>query len=458
MKTRLGRYFSSWWTPMAATVLLLGSLLAQDAVGNFPYLDIAIVVLLIASLISVLGFGINMLASKYFTRGLVSIIFFMMAATASYLLGFSSIVTFMFFIDSISQEKDTFGKDIEVPEDMAIEWPSRWFALPDQVAANLAKDAEGIELLAGFTDRTAAGSGSRQISVDLPVLNSFVGADRGLLLRHLATSAKWRVGERRGQVYAHRRFVTYGGRWQNSLSGYYTEHDFDAWGRIYFQYFQVRIIVGPDGPVMSWPWTDELTDAAIGAGSVTLRSNQSINDGYESYLVLRSDGPALEIYEEAKTRSRSFTANALERVEAELTALWHSDVARTSGFDPELMPPESINRGNPEIDLVHGSQGGIYVVYAYVNPGEDGFVYLKAYEATTDTRLSPVRISERSTEYVGWSDDPDEVFFYNTQITVYEGSWEVYYPARFELWFVPASGGPERKLVEKIFMVEGWQR
>ena len=85
MKTRLGRYFSSWWTPMAATVLLLGSLLAQDAVGNFPYLDIAIVVLLIASLISVLGFGINMLASKYFTRGLVSIIFFMMAATASYL-------------------------------------------------------------------------------------------------------------------------------------------------------------------------------------------------------------------------------------------------------------------------------------------------------------------------------------------------------------------------------------
>jgi hypothetical protein len=63
-----------------------------------------------------------------------------------------------------------------------------------------------------------------------------------------------------------------------------------------------------------------------------------------------------------------------------------------------------------------------------------------------------------TTEYLGWSDDPTEVFFYNTQITVHEGSWGVYYPARFELWFSPASGGPARKLLEKIYKIEGWQR
>jgi len=28
----------------------------------------------------------------------------------------------------------------------------------------------------------------------------------------------------------------------------------------------------------------------------------------------------------------------------------------------------------------------------------------------------------------------------------------------FELWFVPDSRGKERKLIEKIFKIEGWQR
>ncbi len=32
------------------------------------------------------------------------------------------------------------------------------------------------------------------------------------------------------------------------------------------------------------------------------------------------------------------------------------------------------------------------------------------------------------------------------------------YAARFELWFVPDSGQGERKLLERIFKIEGWQR
>ena len=34
--------------------------------------------------------------------------------------------------------------------------------------------------------------------------------------------------------------------------------------------------------------------------------------------------------------------------------------------------------------------------------------------------------------------------------------WGIYYPARIEIWFRPAAGGAPRKLVEKIFRVEGW--
>lgn len=103
-------------------------------------------------------------------------------------------------------------------------------------------------------------------------------------------------------------------------------------------------------------------------------------------------------------------------------------------------------------------QGGIYFVYAHVNPGEPGYAYLKVFEATKNTPLSASRMPERSTEFIGWSDKTNDQFLYNSEITVYEGDWEVYYPARFELWFVPDSGKPERKLIEKIFKIEGWQR
>lgn len=47
---------------------------------------------------------------------------------------------------------------------------------------------------------------------------------------------------------------------------------------------------------------------------------------------------------------------------------------------------------------------------------------------------------------------------FECEMTIYEGGWGIYYPARFELWFAPDSGKPERKLAERIFRVEGWER
>jgi hypothetical protein len=42
--------------------------------------------------------------------------------------------------------------------------------------------------------------------------------------------------------------------------------------------------------------------------------------------------------------------------------------------------------------------------------------------------------------------------------TIYEGDWGKPYAARFEVWFFPDNGGKERKLIEKNFKIEGWQR
>jgi hypothetical protein len=57
-----------------------------------------------------------------------------------------------------------------------------------------------------------------------------------------------------------------------------------------------------------------------------------------------------------------------------------------------------------------------------------------------------------------FSENDNLKFIYESPITIYEGDWGVYYPARFELWFVPDSGQQERKLIEQIFKVEGWMR
>jgi hypothetical protein len=57
-----------------------------------------------------------------------------------------------------------------------------------------------------------------------------------------------------------------------------------------------------------------------------------------------------------------------------------------------------------------------------------------------------------------WSADPTEKFGAKSGFTIYEGDWGKPYAARFEVWFKPDSKGPERKLAERIYKIEGWQR
>src|SRR5262249_33219944 len=125
--------------------------------------------------------------------------------------------------------------------------------------------------------------------------------------------------------------------------------------------------------------------------------------------------------------------------------MMQSRTAREKGDDERLMPTDSMKRGKPELSVLQASQPGIYDVIAYVNPGEPGDVYLKVFEATKNTPLSPERIkwkSGKSGARIGWSSDAETVFYYTSEIIVYEGDWGIFYPARFEVWFVPDSRGP----------------
>ena len=93
-----------------------------------------------------------------------------------------------------------------------------------------------------------------------------------------------------------------------------------------------------------------------------------------------------------------------------------------------------------------------------VVPGEPGMTYLRAFEATKGTPLSESGLKEDSNERIGWSDEPEEKFLYENEFMIHEGDWGKPYAARIEVWFRPDSGKPERKLLERICKIEGWQR
>jgi hypothetical protein len=62
-----------------------------------------------------------------------------------------------------------------------------------------------------------------------------------------------------------------------------------------------------------------------------------------------------------------------------------------------------------------------------------------------------------SNEGIGWSSDGQELFLSATQITMFPGGYGKPYAARFELWFKPDSGKPERELLTRNFIIEGYE-
>ena len=126
--------------------------------------------------------------------------------------------------------------------------------------------------------------------------------------------------------------------------------------------------------------------------------------------------------------------------------------------DEDEMSSNAGIRETDEFTLRNGIQPGVYKLALRINPGEQGVVYLKAFEVTKGTQLSGERLKEASSERVGWSTDLAKKFLYDKEFVIYEGDWGKPYAARIEVWFVPDSGKPERKLMERVCKIEGWQR
>ena len=152
----------------------------------------------------------------------------------------------------------------------------------------------------------------------------------------------------------------------------------------------------------------------------------------------------ITIYDSSDFEGRQMTAKILELAENEFTEL--------------KLPEDAVIYGRkPEYILYDGAQGGIYFMEILSNPGEPGLLYLKANEITTGTKLSETRLPHNTARIFG-SSNPDELFKAQLHFKIYEGNWGQYYGAHIELWFIPDSGGAERKIFENDYKIEGWTR
>ncbi len=103
-----------------------------------------------------------------------------------------------------------------------------------------------------------------------------------------------------------------------------------------------------------------------------------------------------------------------------------------------------------DFKLASISQPGIYQYYTNYSPKESGYFYIKAFEITSNDRLSEERMGNRSKIIVEKPKDS----IYSAEFTIYEGSWGDKYGARIELWFKP-DNGKEFKVNQKNYIVEG---
>ncbi|PQJ09570.1 hypothetical protein CJD36_016655 [Flavipsychrobacter stenotrophus] len=111
-----------------------------------------------------------------------------------------------------------------------------------------------------------------------------------------------------------------------------------------------------------------------------------------------------------------------------------------------------------DLQLYNAFQPGLFEYDVWISNIGDGTVYLKAYEVTENTPLSEYKLFNQTVIDVHNMADTFVRFGTSSTFTIYEGDWGKPYAARFEVWFIPANGGNERKLIEKNYKIEGWER
>lgn len=443
IRTWAHRYGHIWWYPGTVSLAALALLVLLSCLPPWPLigvLDRSVTTLLGVSLLGLLAAGLNHLIKRRWLAGIFQL--FLVIAIPLAIAG----AGFLLMLYAMSgPSEDNFAKNLKFPPNVPLIAPLE----QDAESPGGSDDSFQTAVLATLA---TAGNDDPTVTANIPSLAKLQKDSPEILRRYLATSIAWRVFEEGGKLFATRRWKI-GDHWSYSLHGYYTRSSLDPFHDESAPDFQSRLTLF----FSNKPWANSLL-----RDDTTLKVGQSVQVGTtigntqpSSLSILKLDGVGVEIFEQSATRERRITKAALAYLERELRPLADAPSWETI---QSIVPPGSIIIGESSLHLRNSFQPGIYTSEIRVNPGEPGRIYLKAFEITRDTPLSVSRLEESSNEFVGWSTDPRQQFFSNTNFTIYEGDWGHPYAARFEVWFVPDSGQRERKLIEQNFRIEGWQR
>lgn len=299
--------------------------------------------------------------------------------------------------------------------------------------------------LAVFKSLSKAGGDDTMVTYDLSELAGLVRNRRDELMAYLARHPGWWLHEYRGCLCATRR-LRVRGVWNHSSDGAYcsysrqqrSDEDFEVYSKS--SRFNLKTAIGFPCVPFGRNRGAEHPEAA----TVMVEVSDGRYGSFESCPLLGNKDFCVAIREHTSSRERRMTNAALAFLKNE--------------FATFRLPSDAAKRGPEEFSHRNGMQPGIYNLTLRLNPGEPGITYLKAFEVTKGIRLSEHRLYISSNERIGWSQDPEEKFLYENEFTIYEGDWGKPYAARIEVWFRPDSGAPERKLMERICKIEGWQR
>ena len=101
--------------------------------------------------------------------------------------------------------------------------------------------------------------------------------------------------------------------------------------------------------------------------------------------------------------------------------------------------------------------GGVYYYDFYYGALPAGEVFLRCYEVTENYQLSKDRLPNETTVQIEAVSSFSKLVEKN-MFVISEGDWDDYYAARFEVWHRDGKTGEEKKLLEKVYRVEGYMR
>ena len=435
------RPFAPWvWVPFLLGVAALGVLVLSSMVPMGEVLGWAGVVFFGLCI----GYFLIQCIARLVEKRWRSAVFAFVRLAALVALAIPAMGVLM-MLSMFGPSEDHFADKLTIPEGLDISEPVSDASGEFSGTSTTGTDAMQLAIRAALAK--PAGS-NPAIVPSMPSLRKATTDHPKEFREYIEASPDWHVFIEQGNYFAARCW-SYGGEPRDTLHGYISEFGGPDG-------FQTRTLLCLDRKQWSRYQVQHVSE---GSSPVTPGMTTG-NQMQESRVMIECGGVWVEIFEQSKAAERRVTQASIAVLEGEFSEFLKDPpaaVGRAKQSSRALALRLAGTTGEA-FRLLEGMQPGIYGVAYSLNPGEAGVVYLKAFEVTKGTVLSEARLKAASETRMTWSADSSERFGAKAGLTIYEGDWGKPYAARFEVWFKPDSGAAERKLAERIFKIEGWQR